>query len=82
MVDIDIIVEDCQCEWWDRHLPAEITKGAVLELVRLLRESEKDAARYRWLRDSTEHHLVARVLAIDPDKRQSLLDGAIDRYNK
>lgn len=29
----------------------EITKGEVIELITRLREAEKYAARYRWLRD-------------------------------
>lgn len=30
----------------------EISRGEVLELIARLRQAEKDAARYRWLRDT------------------------------
>jgi hypothetical protein len=33
----------------------EITRGEVLELITSLRESERDAGRYRWLRDVGQH---------------------------
>lgn len=57
----------------------EITRGEVLELITRLRESERDAARYRWLRDVGQHkYYVDDILACTLRGA----DGCIDEYMK
>ena len=41
----------------------DLTNTALLELITLLRQAEKDAARYRWLRDEARHHMDGAPLA-------------------
>ncbi len=48
------------------------------ELITRLRQAEKDAARYRWLRDSNSDYSVSSVLA----KQESEWDSAIDEAMK
>lgn len=60
MIDLDRIEE-----WNENDLGEEsyevqaiVSKGDLLDVINRLRQAEKDAARYRWLRESasTEDH--------------------------
>lgn len=42
----------------------DLTNTALLELITRLRQAEKDAARYRWLRDDARHHMDGAPLAL------------------
>lgn len=61
MIDIDKIESQCNAAIQNGygHLPViECGNAAkVLELISLLRQAEKDAARYRWLRDVTNRRM-------------------------
>ena len=41
----------------------DLTNTALLELITLIHQAEKDAARYRWLRDEARHHMDGAPLA-------------------
>lgn len=85
-VHFDVVIVDCE----QYGIPGESEKLAkfyaaanpavVLELLRRLREAEKDAARYRWLRQSKSNPAyAARSTAYGVSMlRQDLLDEAID----
>lgn len=59
MIDIEAIEE------WNSHdlggdayeVQAIVSKGDLMDIITALRQSEKDAARYRWLRDEARHHM-------------------------
>lgn len=51
-----------------------LRKEGWIELITRLRQAEKDAARYRWLRDSGSDYSVCSVLS----KQESECDSAID----
>lgn len=57
MIDVDKIEERCKSAMQNGygHLPVIECGNAVKisELIGLLRQSEKDASRYRWLRECT-----------------------------
>lgn len=61
MIDLDDMESLLQhCKELDEAggLANRVTPSVVVELITLLRQAEKDAARYRWLRESasTEDH--------------------------
>lgn len=61
MIDLDDMESLLQhCKELDEAggLANRVTPPVVVELITLLRQAEKDAARYRWLRESasTEDH--------------------------
>ena len=54
MIDLDDMESLLQhCKELDEAggLANRVTPSVVIELITLLRQAEKDAARYRWLRD-------------------------------
>lgn len=73
-------VGEARQEWRNAAFIAAANPFVVLELVRRLREAEKDAARYRWLRQSKSNPAyAARSTAYGVSMlRQDLLDEAID----
>lgn len=54
----------------------DLTNTALLELITLLRQAEKDAARYRWLRDGANYHKHSGPLVFITDS-----NGNIDDFN-
>lgn len=57
----------------------EITRGEVIELINRLREAEKDAERYRWLRDIGRHQCDVDDFF---DGSSDSVDGMIDKAMK
>lgn len=55
----------------------ELSCGNVLELITSLRESEKDAARYRFMRDMSDLVDVSRFFHIDVIERDAEIDQAM-----
>lgn len=47
------------------------------ELLSLLEEAEKDAARYRWLRDTTTEPLPLNILVAGGDRLDAAIDAAM-----
>ena len=65
----------CRSKLEDNLLSPEI----LVELITSLREAERDAARYRWLRDVGQHkYYVDDILACTLRGA----DGCIDEYMK
>lgn len=94
MIDILDLNEKSK-EWVSdglEFLTSHLTYGNALELTDRLIAAEKDAARYRWLRDEARHHMDGGPLVLmtnyDGDHvaypgcgmvlHESYLDDAID----
>lgn len=54
MIDLDKIEEWNENDHGDEayEIQAIVSKGDLLDIITSLRQAEKDAARYRWLRDT------------------------------
>lgn len=57
-------------------------KDSIRELISRLRQAEKDAARYRWLRDSACYNEFHAVGAADPSVWNEIVDEYIDEEAK
>jgi hypothetical protein len=55
MINIDKMLKENDFMLIGAYENANIKKGELHELIKMLREAEKDAARYRWLRDVGQH---------------------------
>lgn len=53
----------------------EISRGEVLELIVRLRQAEKDAARYRWLRDEAADADQTSPLVFMADECAGIVTG-------
>ena len=95
MIDLDDMESLLQhCKELDEAggLANRVTPSVVIELITRLRQAEKDAARYRWLRDDARHHMDGCPLTFMTDYdgepiaypecgmvlHESYLDEAID----
>ena len=80
MFDLDEEMERMQ-KMLDRRerMALGVTCTEMIELITRLREAEKDAERYRWLRDVGQHkYYVDDILACTLRGA----DGCIDEYMK
>ena len=76
---IEIIQIEIEVGYGDDLEIIEITRGEVIELINRLREAEKDAERYRWLRDIGRHEYdVDDFFGGSSDS----VDGMIDKAMK
>lgn len=55
MIDLDAIELAARNPWYCRSSQDDnlLQPGTIIELIASLRQAEKDAARYRWLRDES-----------------------------
>ena len=91
MIDLDELERVVNCFPFDGGL-LSLSKGECKDLISRLRQAEKDAARYRWLRDDARHRMDGGPLAFMTDYdgepiaypecgmvlHESYLDEAID----
>lgn len=72
MIDIDRLELNCRLaiESGNKYLPATKidTASDMIELIARLRQAEKDAARYRWLRDEAINAQVVSPLVFNADE--------------
>ena len=54
-----------------------LTPSFLIELISLIREAEKDAARYRFMRDMSDEVDVSRFFYIDVSERDAEIDQAM-----
>ena len=54
-----------------------VTCTEMIELITRLREAEKDAARYRFMRDMSDEVDVSRFFYIDVSERDAEIDQAM-----
>ena len=94
MIDLDEIESAARKPWYCRSKLEDnlLSPEVLVELITRLRQAEKDAARYRWLRDDARHHMDGAPLAFMTDYdgepiaypecgmvlHESYLDEAID----
>ena len=86
MIDIEKLLRENQFVMIRQYEQAVIAKGQLVELITHLREAEKDAARYRWLRDAPatsasepiRHWMWSRPYGAN----MKYLDDAIDQAMK
>lgn len=84
MIDLDGIDGRCNaCEDFRSSLDAYFTIDEIKDLSKLLRQAEKDAARYRWLRhmaevDGATEMMLAILISDDWD---SAIDEAMNASN-
>lgn len=74
MIDLDRIEESCDSlikQGFGWNNPACTSASAVKEIITRLRQAEKDAARYRWLRD----------VAGDSDACEALFNAGYDEFD-
>ena len=67
MIDLDKLESRCKeasRNGYGKHPVIECASAeSIMELITRLRQAEKDAARYRWLRDEARHHMDGAPLA-------------------
>lgn len=80
MIDFDEEIERMQ-KMLDRRerMALGVTCTEMIELITRLREAEKDAARYRWLRDVGRHEYDVDDFF---DGSSDSVDGKIDQAMK
>ncbi len=78
MFDLDEEMERMQ-KMLDRRerMALGVTCTEMIELITRLRESEKDAARYRFMRDMSDEVDVSRFFHIDIGDRDAEIDQAM-----
>ena len=74
MIDLDVIEQAARKPWYCRSKQEDnlLSPEVLVELITKLRQAEKDAARYQWLRDECRHEY-----GID-----DLFDGSSDSIDK
>ena len=57
MIDLNVIEQVARKPWYCRSKQEDnlLSPEVLVELITSLRQAEKDAARYRWLRDECRH---------------------------
>ena len=80
MIDVDLMLEEAEKQKAMHFvMAAGFTNSEIIFMLTRLREAEKDAARYRWLRDVGQHkYCVDDILACTLRGA----DGCIDEYMK
>ena len=81
MIDLNEVEAAARKPWYCRSKLEDnlLSPEILVELITSLREAEKDAARYRWLRDVGQHkYYVDDILACTLRGA----DGCIDEYMK
>lgn len=81
MIDLDGIDGRCNaCKDFRSSLDTYFTIDEIMDLSRLLRQAEKDAARYRELRDAESETCVEFINAKARMASPEWLDGLVDAY--
>ncbi len=74
MIDLDRFCKEVQVCSATGHMIG-IGSGEFSELITRLRQAEKDAARYRWLRDDADGHQLRGCMELNGEG----WDAAVDR---
>ena len=77
MIDLDEIESAARKPWYCRSKLEDnlLSPEVLVELITRLRQAEKDAARYRWLRDEYSESNVSELVL--RDNWEIAIDGAI-----
>ena len=81
MIDLNEIEIAARKPWYCRSKQEDnlLRPDVLIELITRLRETEKDAARYRWLRDIARHEYDVDDFF---DGSSDSVDGKIDQAMK
>lgn len=83
MIDLDRIEEwnenDQGEEAYEIH--AIVSKGDLLDIIHRLRQAERDAARYLWLRDKASGFAIENAADICREAWDPLIDDAMKSSN-
>lgn len=79
MIDLDLIMESaewncCRGFGWQE---SKVTYNEIHTLIARLRQAEKDAARYRFMRDMSDEVDVSRFFHIEVSERDAEIDEAM-----
>ena len=80
MIDVDLMLEEAEKQKAMHFvMAAGFTNSEIIFMLTRLREAEKDAARYRWLRDVGRHECDVDDFF---DGSSDSVDGKIDKAMK
>lgn len=79
MIDLDKLESRCKkaSRNGDGNHPVIASAESIVELITRLRQSEKDAARYRWLRDLTDGSAHEEIGNYPGDMWDAAIDEAM-----
>ena len=79
MIDLNEIEIAARKPWYCRSKQEDnlLRPDVLIELITRLREAEKDAARYRFMRDMSDEVDVSRFFYIDVIERDAEIDQAM-----
>ncbi len=77
MINIDKMLKENDFMLIGAYENANIKKGELHELIKMLREAEKDAARYRWLRDESKASDFDLMVHLEPIEWNDAIDQAM-----
>ena len=84
MIDLDEIESAARKPWYRRSKLEDnlLSPEVLVELITRLRQAEKDAARYRELRDAESETCLEFINAKARAASPEWLDGLVDEYMK
>ena len=79
MIDLDEIESAARKPWYCRSKLEDnlLSPEVLVELITSLRQAEKDAARYRFMRDMSDEVDVSRFFHISVSERDAEIDEAM-----
>jgi len=79
MIDLDKLESRCKkaSRNGDGNHPVIASAESIVELITRLRQAEKDAARYRFMRDMSDNIDVSGFFWIDVSERDAFVDEAM-----
>lgn len=79
MIDLDEIESAARKPWYCRSKLEDnlLSPEALVELITRLRKAEKDAARYRFMRDMSDDVDVSRFFHVEISERDAEIDEAM-----
>ena len=78
MIDVDLMLEEAEKQKAMHFvMAAGFTNSEIIFMLTRLREAEKDAARYRFMRDMSDEVDVSRFFYIDVGERDAEIDQAM-----
>ncbi|MGL5326790.1 MAG: hypothetical protein ACRC91_19045 [Aeromonas sp.] len=84
MIDLDEIERACNflmATGRNNHMPTKMSAEVTKELITRLRQAEKDAARYRWLRDEAEDQDLHVATTLESLEWDAFIDEAMNGSN-
>ena len=79
MIDLDETENAARKPWYCRSGQDEnlLQPDTIVELITRLRQAEKDAARYRFMRDMSDEVDVSRFFYVEISERDAEIDEAM-----